>query len=136
MTLMPVNNTSLLVFRSSNFGGSRCIGKAPVRSNSFMPSITCPVTFIKRPFTWSPTGMVIGAPCEMASIPLLNPSVLSIATVRTVFSPMCCCTSTTRIFPFGRVISIASWIRGRTIVCPSCLSSKWISTTGPITCEI
>ena len=66
------------------------MGRAPSLVSWAMPSIGSPVTFIKRPLTWSPVGMVMGIPYDMASMPRLNPSVVSIATVRTVFSPMCC----------------------------------------------
>ena len=89
-----------------------------------------------RPLTWSPTGIVIGCPVETASIPLRKPAVLSIATVRTVSSPMCCCTSATKILPSGRLISKASWMRGRRNSASRSFPSKKTSITGPMTCEI
>ena len=82
--------------------------EAPVRSNSFMPSIESPTTFIRRPLICVPIGMVMGPPSGCTFIPLCRPSVLSIATVRTVFSPMCCCTSTISLLPFDLFISSAS----------------------------
>ena len=50
-----------------------------------------------RPSVPGPTGTEIGAPVLSASIPRTSPSVESIAMQRTVFSPMCCCTSSTRL---------------------------------------
>ena len=51
---------------------------------------------------------------KTASIPRCRPSVLSIATQRTVSSPMCCCTSITISLPLGRFTFKASWIFGNT----------------------
>ena len=87
---MPVKSTSWDVVRSSNFGGSLCIGREPFLSSSPMPSMQSPVTFITRPLICAPTGMVIGSKVLVTSMPLWSPSVLSIATVLTVSSPMCC----------------------------------------------
>ena len=46
-----------------------------------------------RPSVAGPTGIEIGAPVSIASIPRCMPSVGFIATVRTRFSPRCCSTS-------------------------------------------
>ena len=97
-----------MVVSSSNFGGSRWMGSAPSRLNGLMPSMASPVTFINRPFTCSPVGILMGDPKAIASMPLRSPSVVSIATVRTVFSPICCCTSTINCLPSGRERAIAS----------------------------
>src|SRR5258708_1082455 len=50
-----------------------------------------------RPSVPGPTGTEMGAPVLAASIPRTRPSVESIAMHRTVFSPRCCCTSSTRL---------------------------------------
>ena len=136
MTFMPVKRTSCDVVRSSNFGGSRCMGSAPVLSSSSMPSMLSPVTFMTRPLICAPVGIVMGAKVLVTSRPLCRPSVLSIATVRTVSSPMCCCTSRTRVLPSFLLIVNASWIRGNSLTTSSPDMSKCTSTTGPITCEI
>src|SRR5712692_3639141 len=56
-----------------------------------------PVTFISRPSVSSPTGTVIGAPVSITSIPRTRPSVESIEMHRTMLSPRCCATSSTRL---------------------------------------
>lgn len=53
---------------------------------------------------------------------------------RTVFSPMCCCTSTTSSAPLRRRIDIASWMPGRRRSSPR--SGKCTSITGPMICEM
>ena len=134
--MIPVKSTSWEVVRSSNFGGSLCIGSAPSRSSSAIPSILSPVTFMTRPRICAPTGIVIGADVFTTSIPLCSPSVLSIATVLTVSSPICCCTSTMSSRPFFLFITRASWMRGSALATSSPEMSKCTSTTGPITCEM
>ena len=137
MTLMPVYSTSRLVLRSSNFGASRCMGYAPLSlSRVFRPSMLSPITLSMRPLICSPVGMEIGAPVGYTSSPRESPSVLSMATVRTVSSPICCCTSMTIFLPSGCFTISASWILGRTFFadCPSV--GKHTSTTGPIICKI
>ena len=47
-----------------------------------------------RPSVAVPTGIVMGPPVSIASMPRCMPSVGFIATVRTRFSPRCCSTST------------------------------------------
>ena len=46
-----------------------------------------------------PTGTEIGAPVSITSCPRVRPSDVSIAMVRTVDSPRCCATSSTRRLP-------------------------------------
>ena len=46
-----------------------------------------------RPSAASPTGTVIGPPVSTAFMPRVTPSVVLMATARTWFRPMCCCTS-------------------------------------------
>ena len=106
------------------------------RSSVRKPSMLSPVTFIMRPLICSPTGIEMGAPSALTSSPRRRPSVLSIATVRTVSSPMCCCTSITMRRPSGWVTSKASWIRGSTSSAARPWVSKATSTTGPIIWEM
>ena len=61
-----------------------------------LPSVASPITFISRPSVSGPTGTAIGPPVLRTSIPRTRPSVVSIAMQRTVFSPRCCATSSTR----------------------------------------
>jgi hypothetical protein len=55
-----------------------------------------PITFMIRPSVEGPTGTVIGPPLFRTGIPRTSPSVESMATHRTVFSPMCRATSMVR----------------------------------------
>src|SRR6202030_3226477 len=89
-------------------------------------SIGSPMTFMMRPSVPTPTGTRIGAPVSLTSWPRTRPSVVSIAMVRTVDSPRCCATSSTRrLPPFW--VSSAFRMAGR---CPS----NCTSTTAPMTC--
>src|SRR3954465_529960 len=84
-----------------------------------------PMTLMMRPSVSSPTGTEIGWPVSETSWPRTRPSEVSIATVRTVFSPRCCATSRTRrLSPF--LVSSAFRIAGR-------WSSNCTSTTAPMT---
>src|SRR6266478_5291386 len=85
-----------------------------------------PITFMMRPSVPAPTGTRIGPPVSLTSWPRTRPSVVSIAMVRTVDSPRCCATSSTRRLP-PFLVSIAFRMAGR---CPS----NWTSTTAPMTC--
>src|SRR5277367_4045867 len=78
-----------------------------------------------RPSKPAPTGTEIGAPVSVTSWPRTRPSLVSIATVRTVFSPSCCATSSTSRLPWLKVSS-AFKIGGRS-------PSKCTSTTAPMT---
>src|SRR6202140_2042964 len=84
-----------------------------------------PMTFMMRPSVPSPTGTAIGWPVSVTCWPRTRPSVASIATVRTVDSPRCCATSSTRRLPWLSVSS-ALRIAGR-------WSSNCTSTTAPMT---
>src|ERR1700676_309882 len=85
-----------------------------------------PITFMMRPSVPAPTGTMIGLPVSPTSWPRPRPSAVSIAMVRTVDSPRCCATSSTRrLPPFW--VSSALRIAGR---CPS----NCTSTTAPMTC--
>src|SRR6185437_4723532 len=87
-----------------------------------------PITFMMRPSVPVPTGTMIGLPVSLTSWPRTRPSAVSIAMVRTVDSPRCCATSSTRrLPPFW--VSRAFRMAGR---CPS----NCTSTTAPMTCVI
>src|SRR5712691_4824612 len=86
-----------------------------------------PMTLMMRPSVPSPTGTVIGPPLSLTSWPRTRPSVESMATVRTVDSPRCCATSSTRRLPW---LSVSSALRIGGSSSPNCTS-----TTAPITCE-
>ena len=61
------------------------------------------MTFMMRPSVSAPTGTEIGAPVSVTSWPRTRPSVVSMAMVRTVVSPRCWATSSTRRLPLGSV---------------------------------
>src|SRR5262245_56918840 len=83
------------------------------------------MTLMMRPSVPSPTGTAIGWPVSVTSWPRTSPSLVSMAMVRTVDSPRCCATSSTRRWPWF-LVSSALRIAGR---CPwNCTS-----TTGPMT---
>ncbi len=56
-----------------------------------------PTTLRMRPSVALPTGTMMGLPVFFTGMPRERPSVVSIATQRTVFSPRCCATSTVRL---------------------------------------
>ena len=94
MTLMPVSKISVLGSRSVNFGVSRWIGQRSTSLGSGGPPSTgSPSTLRIRPSAALPTGTVIACPVSTTSMPRVTPSVVLIATARTWFCPMCCCTS-------------------------------------------
>jgi hypothetical protein len=64
-----------------------------------------PMTLMMRPSVPRPTGTEIGAPVSLTFWPRTRPSVASIAMVRTVLSPRCCATSSTRRLPLLSVSS-------------------------------
>ena len=68
-------------------------------------SMGSPMTFMMRPSVSSPTGTLIELPVSRTSWPRTRPSVESMAMVRTVFSPRCWATSSTRRLPPFRVSS-------------------------------
>src|SRR5664280_792090 len=85
-----------------------------------------PITFMMRPRVPAPTGTMIGLPVSPTCWPRTRPSAVSIAMVRTVDSPRCCATSSTRRLP-PFCVSSALRMAGR---CPS----NCTSTTAPMTC--
>ena len=84
ITLIPVYKISLAVLRSSNNGGLACIGRPPTLLTCGNPSMASPVTLNKRPLIPSPTGIEIGIPVSVTTMPRTKPSVPSIAMVRTL----------------------------------------------------
>src|SRR5262247_3636419 len=83
------------------------------------------MTLMMRPSVPSPTGTAIGWPVSETSCPRTRPSLVSMAMVRTVDSPRCWATSSTRRWPWF-LVSSALRIAGR---CPS----NCTSTTAPMT---
>ena len=104
MTLMPVSNISTFVDCSSKSGASRWIGQRSVILRSPRLSTGFPTTLSTRPSVASPTGTVIGWPASSARMPRTRPSVGSIDTVRTRFSPRCC--STSQMMSTGTPVSV------------------------------
>ena len=86
-------------------------------------SIGLPRTSIIRPSVSVPTGTETGAPVSSTDKPLLNPSVLPKAIVRTTPSPSCCCTS--------KVISVPSTVSA-SYTCGTLSRSNSTSITAPI----
>src|SRR5665213_1058008 len=85
-----------------------------------------PITFMMRPSVPTPTGTMIGLPVSPTSWPRAKPSAVSIAMVRTVYSPRCWATSSTRRLP-PFCVSSAFRMAGR-------WPSNCTSTTAPMTC--
>ena len=67
-----------------NFGAARWIGERFLALTGPASSTGSPTTFRMRPSTSGPTGIVIGAPVFLTGMPRTRPSVVSIATQRTV----------------------------------------------------
>src|SRR6185437_5767871 len=84
-----------------------------------------PTTFRMRPSVSGPTGTRMGAPVSSTSVPRTSPSVVSMAMVRTVLSPRCCATSSTRRLPWF-------W-RWRALRILGSSPSNFTSTTAPMT---
>ncbi len=131
MTLMPVTRTSVDEDWSAKEGASWWIPRVWGVSIGPASSIGSPMTFMIRPSVAGPTGTVIGPPVSATSWPRTRPSVVSMAMVRTVFSPRCWATSSTRrkgapVFWSVLVVSSAFRIAGR-------WPSNSTSTTAPMT---
>ena len=99
ITFIPVTNCSVSVAWSVNFGAALCIGHFSFVFTSPFSSIDSPTTFIILPNVSGPTGTLIGALVLVTSSPRFNPSVASIAIVRTPFSPRCWATSKINLLP-------------------------------------
>src|SRR5262245_10113133 len=129
---MPVSKACTCVSWSVNFGASRWIGdRVEVATGPFW-SPGSPITFMMRPSVASPTGTVMPCPVSRTSSPRTRPSVVSMAIVRTVFSPRCCATSSTR---FQGWSLIAALVTVRALKIGGNLpSGNSTSTTAPMTC--
>ena len=105
----------------------RLVDGAPLLGAGTGPasSTGSPTTLMMRPSVPSPTGTVIGSPVSVTSWPRTRPSLVSMAIVRTVDSPRCCATSSTRRLPW---FSVSSALR---------IAGSWpsncTSTTAPMT---
>ena len=99
IALIPVSRISMLVFWSTNFGDSLCIGKYVSVSIAPIWSTGSPVTFKILPKIGFPTGILIGSFVLITFIPLFKPSVEAIATALTLLEPSICCTSATMYEP-------------------------------------
>src|SRR6266581_3185420 len=122
---MPVTRICASEAWSANVGAGAWIGRLALVLTGPASSTGSPMTLIMRPSVSSPTGTVIAAPVSVTSWPRTRPSLVSIATVRTVDSPRCCATSSTRRLP-PFVVSSAFKIAGRS-------PSNCTSTTAPMT---
>ena len=90
-----------------------------------------PTTFMMRPSTSRPTGTWIGLPVFSTGMPRTRPSVVSMAMVRTLCSPRCCATSTTRL-P-GSLLIDGFEMRSAVLISGSEPPENSTSTTGPMT---
>src|SRR3989440_825887 len=122
---MPVMRISASVDWSVKGGGGWWIGRRCSCGTGPASSTGSPITLIMRPSVPSPTGTAIGWPVSATSWPRTRPSVVSMAMVRTVDSPRCWATSSTRRLPL-LVVSMALRIAGR-------WPSNCTSTTAPMT---
>ena len=128
MTFMPVSKTSIVGDCSSKVGASAWIGRRSTSAGTTSPiSIGRPSTLKIRPRVASPTGTAMGWPVALAPAPRANPSVESMATVRTELSPRCNSTSRIRSSSPSRGTSTASKISG------NCPAGNSTSTTFPST---
>src|SRR3712207_6199900 len=125
-TLMPVTRISASVDCSTKGGAGWWMARVSSCGTGPASSTGWPTTFMMRPSVPSPTGTEIGPPVSPTAWPRTRPSVVSIAMVRTVFSPRCWATSSTSRLPWLSVSS-AFRIAGR------CSSSNCTSTTAPMT---
>src|SRR6201995_1114438 len=122
---MPVTRISASVDWSVYSGAGAWIGRVSVALIGPASSTGSPMTFMMRPSVPSPTGTAIGRPVSVPSWPRTRPSVASIAIVRTVDSPRCWATSSTRRLP-PFLVSSELRIAGR-------WPSNCTSTTAPMT---
>src|SRR5260221_5584362 len=93
---MPVTRISVEVDWSAKDGASRWIEERFSCGIGPASSTGSPITFMIRPRVPGPTGTMIWPPVSTTSWPRVRPSVASMAMVRTVFSPRCWSTSSTR----------------------------------------
>src|SRR6266446_1100401 len=108
-----------------NSGAGRWIGKRRLVCTGPRSSTGSPTTLRMRPKVSGPTGIMIGPPVSTTWVPRTSPSVVSIATVRTVLSPSCCATSRTRVR--------SPWSMCSALKISGSSPSKRTSTTAPMT---
>src|SRR5438477_7524247 len=122
---MPVTRISASVDWSVYSGAGWWMARFVAALIGPASSTGSPITFMMRPSVPAPTGTSIGWPVSVTSWPRTRPSVASIAIVRTVDSPRCCATSSTRRLP---PFLVSSELR---------MAGKWpsncTSTTAPMT---
>src|SRR5690606_16247735 len=134
MTLMPVTRLSDEVDCSSNEGASRWIGRNSVVLIGPASSIGWPTTFMMRPSVPGPTGAMIDLPVSTTAWPRVRPSVVSMAMVRTMFSPRCWATSRTRVK--GSPVFWSTFWVSRAFRMPGRWPVNSTSTTAPMTWAI
>jgi hypothetical protein len=134
MTLMPVSKISTLVDCSVKAGGCRWMGIDFLVLTGPSPSTGSPTTLRIRPRHSGPTGIAMGAPVSRASMPRTRPSEVSIATVRTVFSPRWRATSRVRLSLTLEMPGLETLRAFR--ILGSLPPSNSTSTTGPMTWTI
>src|SRR5690242_1290397 len=122
---MPVIRISDSVDWSVYAGAGWWIARVSVALIGPASSTGSPITFMIRPSVPSPTGTSIGNPVSVTAWPRTRPSVASIAIVRTVDSPRCWATSSTRRLP-PFLVSSELRMAGR-------WPSNCTSTTAPMT---
>src|SRR5437588_8324654 len=122
---MPVTRISASVDWSVYSGAGWWMARFVAALIGPASSTGSPITFMMRPSVPAPTGTSIGCPVSVTSWPRTKPSVASIATVRTVDSPRCCATSSTRRLP-PLMVSSELRIAGKA-------PSNCTSTTAPMT---
>mmetsp|Transcript_29261 Transcript_29261/g.93797 ORF Transcript_29261/g.93797 Transcript_29261/m.93797 type:complete len:206 (-) Transcript_29261:160-777(-) len=127
-TLMPVTRISADLPCSVKVGALAWIGANLSVGTGPRSSTGSPMMFMIRPRAAGPTGTMIGLPVSSHSWPRTRPSVASMAMVRTVFSPRCCATSSTR-----RGSSLATFT-SRALRMGGSSPSNCTSTTAPMTC--
>ncbi len=116
---------------STNSGAGRWIGKNVSDSIGPRSSTGSPITFMMRPSVAGPTGTRITSPVFVAGCPRTRPSVVSMATQRTVFSPRCCATSSTRLSSRSSMLALLT--RSAVKISGSVPGGNSTSTTGPMT---
>src|SRR6201987_2000114 len=124
-TLMPVTRISASVDCSVYSGAGWWMPRSSVDLIGPASSTGSPMTFMMRPSVPSPTGTAIGRPVSVTSWPRARPSGTSLAIVRTVDSPRCWATSSTRRLP-PFLVSSELRMAGR-------WPSNCTSTTAPMT---
>ncbi len=131
MTLMPVSKTSTFVDWSMKAGGALWMGENLVAPTGPASSTGSPTTLRMRPSVSLPTGIMMGLPVSLTSVPRVSPSVESMAMARTVDSPRCWATSRTRLSARAEMLGLVSVSAFR--ILGSIPGGKSTSTTGPMT---